>query len=196
MGRFTLQQRGLLLGIARAALTNRLVFGQSVSEAVQQAMGAAYAAGQPAPALLDAVACFVTIWQGEHGNLRGCRGEVSAHQPLIRSVAQMALAAALDDPRFTPVTAAEIPELLIEISVLTPLERIEPQAVEIGKHGLLIAHGAHRGLLLPEVAVEHHMDVEAFLEAVCWKAGLPESAWRDPATALWAFETEAWEEET
>lgn len=195
MGRFTSPQRGLLLGIARAALTNRLVFGQPAGEAVQQAMAAAYVAGQPAPVLVEAGACFVTLWQGEHGNLRGCRGEVNAHQPLIRSVAQMALAAALDDPRFTPVTAAEMADLLIEISVLTPLERIEPHAVEIGKHGLLIARGAHRGLLLPEVAVEHHMDREAFLDAVCWKAGLPESAWRDPATALWAFETEAWEED-
>lgn len=195
MGRFTSQQRGLLLGIARAALTNRLVFGQSAAEAVQQAMAAAYAVGQLDPALLDAGACFVTLWQGEHGDLRGCRGEVGAHQPLIRSVAQMALAAALDDPRFAPVTGAEMADLLIEISVLTPLERIEPQAVEIGRHGLLIVRGAHRGLLLPEVAVEHHMDAEAFLEAVCWKAGLPESAWRDPATALWAFEAEAWEED-
>ena len=194
MGRFTAQQRGVLLGVARAALTNCLVFEQPVGEAVQQAVAAAYAPREPDPALLADGACFVTLWQGEHGSLRGCRGEVAAHQPLIRSVAHMALAAALDDPRFRPLTAAEVPGLLIEISVLTPLEPIKPEAVEIGRHGLLLARGSHRGLLLPEVAVEHHMDAETFLDALCWKAGLPDGAWRDPAAALWAFETEAWEE--
>ena len=173
MGRFTAQQRGVLLGVTRAALTNRLVFGQSAGEAVQQAVAAAYASGQPDPALLGSGACFVTLWQGEHGNLRGWRGEGTAHQPLLHCVAQMALAAALDDPRFAPVTAAEVPALLVEISVLTPLVRIEPQVVEIGRHGLLITRGGQRGLLLPEVAVEHHMDAETFLDAVLesWAAG-------------------------
>jgi len=200
MQRFSEQQRALLLSVARTALINCLLREQRPSEAAQAAVAAALAA-QPqtdpemdVEALLTPAACFVTLWQGEHGNLRGCRGEFTPQQPLIEAVAQMALATALDDPRFAPVTAAEVPQLRIEISVLSPLRPIRPEEIEIGRHGLLIARGRQRGLLLPEVPVEHHMDVETFLDALCWKAGLREGDWRDPETALWAFETEAWEE--
>ena len=201
MQRFSEQQRALLLSVARTALINCLLHGQRPSEAAQAAVEAVLAA-QPQAAdpasnsetLLAPAACFVTLWQGEHGNLRGCRGEFTPHQPLIEAVAQMALATALDDPRFDPVTAAELPRLRIEISVLSPLQPIRPEEIEIGRHGLLIARGRQRGLLLPEVPVEHQMDLETFLDALCWKAGLREGDWRAPDTVLWGFETEAWEE--
>lgn len=201
MERFSAAQRASLLGAARAALTNCLLRNLPPHAAAQQAVAAAlaehHAAGGadqlPSP-LLAAGACFVTLWQGEHGRLRGCRGEFTAHQPLLAAVAQMALAAALDDPRFEPVSPAEVAELRIEISVLTPLQPIAPRDIHIGQHGLLLVQGGHRGLLLPEVPVEHHMDREQFLDALCHKAGLPAGAWRDPVTSLWSFETEAWEE--
>jgi AmmeMemoRadiSam system protein A len=196
MHRFSEQQRALLLSVARTALINCLLHEQPPNAAAQAAVDAALAAHPELDTdmLLEPRACFVTLWQGEHGNLRGCRGEFTPHQPLIGAVAEMALATALDDPRFAPVTAAEVPQLRIEISVLSPLEPIRPEEIEIGRHGLLIARGRQRGLLLPSVPVEHHMDVETFLDALCWKAGLREGSWRDPETALWGFETEAWEE--
>jgi AmmeMemoRadiSam system protein A len=196
MGRFSAAQRATLLTIARAALTNCLLCDLPPRAAAEQAVVVALAAGagQPDDELMADAACFVTLWQSEHGRLRGCRGEFSAHQPLPAAVAQMALAAALDDPRFAPVAPAELPQLRIEISVLSPLQPIQPQAIQLGKHGLLLVQGDRRGLLLPAVPIEHHMEREQFLDALCHKAGLPADAWRDPATALWAFETEAWKE--
>lgn len=200
MHRFREPQRTLLLSVARTALIHCLLHGQTPSAAAHAAVAAALAANVQADPqtgtdpLLEPRACFVTLWQGEHGNLRGCRGEFTPQQPLIAAVAHMALATALDDPRFEPVAAAEIPQLRIEISVLSPLEPIRPEQIELGRHGLLIARGRQRGLLLPEVPIEHQMDVETFLDALCWKAGLREGDWRDPETALWGFETEAWEE--
>lgn len=146
------------------------------------------------PALLAPGACFVTLWDRASGELRGCRGEVMAHQPLIAAVAQMAVAAAIDDPRFMPVRAAELPQLRIEISVLSPMYPIRPEEVELGRHGLLVLCGGHRGLLLPQVPIEHGMDRLEFLRAVCWKAGLPEDAWQRPGTELFGFTTDAWEE--
>lgn len=205
MNRFTAPQRALLLATARLALVNCLVHGQSPRTAALAAVADAKAANAtqadlpPArieddPLLADA-ACFVTLWQGSHDVLRGCRGEFNAHQPLLTAVAQMALAAALDDPRFEPLTPTELPQVSIEISVLTPLTPIEPQEIELGRHGLLIAQGNRRGLLLPEVPIEHHLSRDAYLAALCTKAGLPVGAWHDPSTSLWSFETEAWEED-
>jgi AmmeMemoRadiSam system protein A len=147
------------------------------------------------PVLLAPGACFVTLWARASGELRGCRGEVIAHQPLIAAVAQMAVAAATDDPRFVPVTAAELPRLRIEISVMGPMQAIEPEEVELGHHGLMVMRDGHRGLLLPKVPIEHGMDRAAFLRAVCWKAGLPDDAWRRPGTALFGFTTDTWEED-
>lgn len=200
MERFTASQRTLLLATARTALTNCLVHGQSLRNAAQSAAAEALAAatlpvGDTAHPLLADAACFVTLWQDSHGMLRGCRGEFNAHQSLLKAVTQMALAAALDDPRFEPLTAAELPQTIIEISVLTPLAPIEPQDIALGRHGLLIVQGNRRGLLLPEVPIEHHLSRTAYLDALCAKAGLPDDAWRNPSTRIWSFETEAWEEE-
>lgn len=197
MSRFSPRQRALLLSTARASLTNYFARHQPLREAAASAVAEALATSddQPMDELLADGACFVTLWQEKHGQLRGCRGEFTAHQPLLSAVSHMALATALDDPRFPPVSLSELPHLRIEISVLTPLQLIRPEDVEIGRHGLLLALGSHRGLLLPEVAVEHNLDREAFLGAVCWKAGLPENAWQQPGASLWAFETEVWEEE-
>lgn len=203
MPRFSASQRRRLLAVARATLINRLVHGMSPADAVFAALTDAHllgdaGVGQPFDAVLTADgACFVTLWSGKQRTLRGCRGEFAAHQPLplVRSVAQMTLAAALDDPRFTPLTASDVRQVRIEISVLTPPAPVQISDIKIGKHGLLIVHGSHRGLLLPEVPIEHHLSLDQFLAALCDKAHLPADAWRDPASSLLAFETEAWEEE-
>lgn len=193
---FSARQRAILLAVARQSLVNSFALRQRAQQAVEQAIRAGLASvpNEERDALLAQGACFVTLWRRDNGELRGCRGECNAHQSLVMAAGFMALAAAFDDPRFVSVRAAELPELRIEISVLTPLRPIEPGQVEIGRHGLMIVEGGRRGLLLPQVAVEHHMRRDQFLNAVCWKAGLPCDAWRSAAARLWAFETESWTE--
>jgi AmmeMemoRadiSam system protein A len=97
-------------------------------------------------------------------------------------VAETARAAAFDDNRFSPVTSEEAPHLEVELSILSPMQPIQPEQVEIGRHGLLISWQGRRGLLLPQVAVEHDWDRTTFLEQTCRKAGLPLDAWQRGAT--------------
>ena len=98
--------------------------------------------------------------------------------------------AVLRDPRFSPVCAEELPDLNLEISVLSAPEPIRPENIEIGKHGLLVAQGVKRGLLLPQVAVEHKLCRERFLEETCRKAGLKAEAWQEPETQIFGFTCE------
>jgi uncharacterized protein len=93
-------------------------------------------------------------------------------------VLETAIAAAFGDNRFEPVTAEQAPRLKIEISVLSPMFQIAPREVVVGLHGLLISEGQHRGLLLPQVPVEHGWDADTFLSETCRKAGLSSDAWR------------------
>ena len=134
----------------------------------------------PSPHLAEPRGAFTTLHS--HGKLRGCIGYVTALHPLYTTVAETAVAAALRDPRFPPVTASEAPALQIEISVLSPMAPIAPNAVEVGKHGLLVTLGAFRGLLLPQVPLEWGWDRETFLAETCRKAGLPPDAWQHGAT--------------
>jgi uncharacterized protein len=135
---------------------------------------------------------FVTLHK--RGELRGCIGHIEADQPLGDVVPRCAVAAASTDPRFPPVTLAEVPELEIEISLLGPLEPITgPSDVIVGRHGLVVARDWHRGLLLPQVATEWDWDAETFLAQTCHKAGLPRDAWKHWAR-IWRFEAEVFGE--
>lgn len=150
----------------------------------------------PAPALSGALArpggAFVTLHK--HGDLRGCIGHVEASEPIGRVVPRCAVSAGASDPRFPPVTSSELDDLDIEISLLGPLESIAgPADVEIGRHGLVLERGWHRGLLLPQVATEWQWDAETFLAQTCRKAGLPIDAWKHGAT-IWRFEAEVFGE--
>ena len=116
------------------------------------------------------------------GELRGCVGYVLPVSPVYRAVADTARAAAFEDTRFHPVTLPEARELEVELSILSPPLPIAAEAVEIGRHGLLISMAGHRGLLLPQVPAEHHWDRTTFLEQTCRKAGLPMDAWKNGAT--------------
>ncbi len=127
------------------------------------------------------------------GELRGCIGYVLPTQSLYATVAESARAAALDDPRFPPVTAAEAPHLKIEISVLSPLQPIRPEEVIVGQHGLVVTQGNRRGLLLPQVPIEWKWDHETFLAQTCLKAGLSPDAWQLGAQ-LQAFTAEVFGE--
>ena len=147
------------------------------------------------PALRQVRAAFVTLWRRDTGELRGCRGECIPRRPLTEAVVRMTIASALDDPRFQPVTAQEVPLLRIDINALTPLRPIHPDEVEVGRHGLMIVRAPYAGLLLPDVPARLGWDRIQFLAAVCEKAGLPQSAWRDAQTDLYGFESEEWGEE-
>jgi AmmeMemoRadiSam system protein B/AmmeMemoRadiSam system protein A len=132
---------------------------------------------------------FVTL--NKHGNLRGCIGRIIGDQALYITVQQMAKAAALEDPRFSPVTEKELVELEIEISVLTPLEQIRDfKEIVIGRDGLYITKGYNSGLLLPQVAAEYGWTVEEFLEETCHKAGLPYDAYKSEDTKIYKFSAE------
>jgi uncharacterized protein len=134
----------------------------------------------PSPHLAELRGAFTTIYL--RGQLRGCVGYVFPIASIYRTVAETARAAAFEDTRFWTVTQEEAPELEVSLSILSPLEAIQPEQVEIGKHGLLISHHGHRGLLLPQVPVEHQWDRVTFLEQTCRKAGLPLDAWEKGAT--------------
>jgi hypothetical protein len=129
---------------------------------------------------------FVTLT--EAGNLRGCIGYTSAIKPLYLTVRDTATHAALHDPRFRPVSAAELPQLEYEISVLSPLRRVtDIQQIKIGEHGLLMKNGDSEGLLLPQVPVEQKWDLHTFLEQTCAKARMPSGCWKDEDTDIFSF---------
>ena len=171
--------RQLLLRVAREAI------------AAHVGAGAAHVPSD-APVLERLAGAFVTIHNG--GDLRGCIGHIEATERLARVIPRCAVAACSTDPRFPPVSASEIDDISIEISVLGPLEPIEgPADIEIGRHGLVVEMGWQRGLLLPQVATEWNWDAEAFLAHTCHKAGLPRDAWQRGAK-LWRFEAEVFAE--
>ncbi len=129
---------------------------------------------------------FVTI--KKKGELRGCIGYIQGLKPLDITVKEMALAAAFEDPRFMPVTKDELPQIEIEISVLSPLKKIEDiNQIIPGKHGILIKKGYRSGLLLPQVATEYNWDRVTFLSQTCIKAGLSPKSWEERNTEIYIF---------
>ncbi len=133
---------------------------------------------------------FVTI--KKQGMLRGCIGYIQAIKPLYQTVQEMAEAAALSDPRFSPVTKEELKDLEIEISALTPLKKItDVNQIQVGTHGILIRNGYNSGLLLPQVATENNWDRKTFLEQTCFKAGIyNKDCWKDKDTEIYIFSAE------
>ncbi|MCK4337219.1 MAG: AmmeMemoRadiSam system protein A, partial [Candidatus Aminicenantes bacterium] len=126
--------------------------------------------------LLTKKGAFVTL--KKDGRLRGCIGFIEPIRPLYQTVVQAALYAAFRDKRFLPVTPQELNSLEIEISVLSPLEKIhDPEKINVGRHGLYLLKNGRSGLLLPQVAVDNGWSREMFLRQVCRKAGLPVNAW-------------------
>jgi hypothetical protein len=108
--------------------------------------------------------------------------------PLFETVSEMTEAAASRDPRVAPIEKNELAQIHIDITVLSPLERVrDPLDIEVGKHGLYIASGSKRGVLLPQVALQHHWDIKTFLEQTCLKAGLRENAWEESNTLISSF---------
>lgn len=143
-------------------------------------------------ALCERRGAFVSLYC--RGRLRGCVGQVENPGLLAEVVARSAISAALHDSRFPPIATDEIASLEIEISVLSAPERISPETIVVGTHGLLVARASFRGLLLPQVATERNWSGRRLLEETCIKAGLARDAWRDPATEVFGFTAEIFSE--
>ncbi|MBU3933120.1 MAG: AmmeMemoRadiSam system protein A [Candidatus Omnitrophica bacterium] len=139
------------------------------------------------PLLLKNMGAFVTIHK--QGNLRGCIGNIIGRQPLYLTVRDMAIEAATADPRFAPVTADELEDIDIEISVLSTPERVEDvDEIKLGVHGVIVKRGNSGGVFLPQVATETGWTREEFLDNLCaHKAGLSADAWKDKDTELHSF---------
>ncbi|SEM00246.1 hypothetical protein SAMN04489760_10293 [Syntrophus gentianae] len=181
----TAEDRKALLEIVRSTIEAKLQ-KEGVSPKEQEK-------NQISSVLQEKRGVFVTL--KKRGQLRGCIGYIQAFKPLNQAVREMALAAAFHDPRFLPLKGDELGDLSIEISVLSPLKKIEsPEEIEIGKHGLYIMLGNCSGLLLPQVATEYDWDALTFLEETCYKAGLPYDAWKNEHAAIFIFSAEIIEE--
>jgi len=163
---FSADERSLLLRLAHEAIASALD---------QREISLA----PPSAHLAEPRGAFTTLYY--RGGLRGCVGYVLPVTPLYRTVADSARGAAFDDSRFSPVTRDESRELQVSLSILSPPQPIPADQVEIGRHGLLISLGPYRGLLLPQVPVEHGWDRITFLEQTCRKAGLAIDAWQTGA---------------
>ncbi len=144
---------------------------------------------------------FVTLRRHPGGELRGCIGFPLPTRPLERAIAEAAVAAATEDPRFPAVRAAELPRLTLEVSVLTVPEAISAaraedrvREVRVGRDGLIVEGFGTSGLLLPQVAPEQGWDAAELLDGTCEKAGLPPGAWRDPRVTVRRFSAEVFAE--
>jgi AmmeMemoRadiSam system protein A len=177
---FSSQERSHLLQLAHDSITSTL-------ENFQISLDA------PDPHLAEPRGAFTSLYL--RGELRGCVGYILPRYPVCRAVAETARAAAFDDNRFSPVTKGEAPHLEIELSILSPPRPIRADQIEVGRHGLLISWHGRRGLLLPQVPIEHGWDRTTFLEHTCRKAGLPFDAWQKGA-AIEAFTAEVFSDKT
>lgn len=143
----------------------------------------------PTDKLRETFGAFVTL--SLDGQLRGCIGRIVCDQALYQTIAEMARAAAFEDPRFPPLTPGEFERIHVEISILSPITRCpDPSQVQVGRHGLIMRRGHRQGLLLPQVPVEWEWDADTFKCQTCRKAGLPADAWKHPDTEIYWFEAE------
>lgn len=176
-------QQNKLLEIARRTLESYLKDGKSPEFEVSD------------PQLLEPLGTFVTLRKG--GQLRGCIGEFEATEPLWKVVQRMAIEAAVKDLRFSPVRLNELAEINIEISVLSPLKKIDdPDEIELGVHGVMIKKGLRKGVFLPQVATETGWDKETFMGQLCsQKAGLAWDCWKKKDIEIFTFTAQVFEEE-
>ncbi|MEZ4598826.1 MAG: AmmeMemoRadiSam system protein A [Syntrophotaleaceae bacterium] len=171
------REKEILLDIAREAIASVV------------STGSMYVEPREEKALNIRRGCFVTITC--QGQLRGCIGNFQSELPLFMEVAEMAAASATKDPRFYPMRAEDLEDFDLEISVLSPLKKIEkPEEIKVGIHGIYLEKGYHRGVLLPQVALEYGWDRDSFLQQTCTKAGLPQEAWRAEDCEIYIFSAE------
>lgn len=178
----TPKEKAILLSIARKSIESYVRNGEVYIEPREE------------KALNARNGCFVTIKQG--GKLRGCIGNFQSELPIFKEVAEMAAASASKDPRFYPMKEEDLAAFTLEISVLTPLRKIEDiEEIEVGRNGIYLEKGYYRGVLLPQVATEHGWNRETFLNQTCVKAGLPNDAWRADDAEIYIFSAQVFNEE-
>lgn len=177
-GEFSREERALLLNLAHEAIVSALE-------------NRAISLDPPTVHLAEARGAFTSLYLT--GSLRGCVGFVLPINSVYRSVAETARAAAFEDTRFYPVSLEEARQLEIELSILSPPKPACAEDIDVGRHGILISMAGRRGLLLPQVAVEHNWDRVTFLQQTCHKAGLPADAWQKGAS-IEAFTAEVFGE--
>ncbi|MDR0900967.1 MAG: TIGR00296 family protein [Methanobrevibacter sp.] len=143
--------------------------------------------------LKENLGVFVTL--NKNHELRGCIGYPEPVAPLIEATIEVAISAAINDPRFPSLSKEEFEEIAIEVTVLTKPELLKvdvvsdyPKKIAIGVDGLIVENGFNKGLLLPQVAIEHDMDSESFLANTCMKAGLDSACWLDKDTDIYTFQ--------
>lgn len=166
MGNFlTKDQQTFLLSLAREAIQHHLATGKALKTTVKDQQ------------LLEKRGVFVTLKVNDQ--LRGCIGFPLPYKPLWEAIRDAAVSAATQDYRFQPLALEELPETKVEISVLTLPESVKDvKEIEVGKHGIIISKGMHKGLLLPQVPVEWDWDLETYLSHGCLKAGLADDEWK------------------
>jgi len=179
----TLEEKKILLETARTSI-NSVFTQEKISEPDYNKH----------PIFKSHAGAFVTLTQ--QGVLRGCIGYIVSDQPLFQTVCEAAVQASQYDPRFQPVRQSEIKNLAIEISILSePFPLNSYDEIEIGKHGLILEEEGKRGLLLPQVPVEHHMNRDQYLDSICRKSGFHADYWRTKQLKLYGFTASVFSEE-
>ncbi len=182
----TQEERTVLLKIARSTIVHQLT-GKGSIETLLKSISLT-------ERMKETRGVFVTI--KKHGDLRGCIGYIHGVAPVYKAVIDNAISASTRDPRFDPMTASEIDEVKLEISVMTPLTKISTiEEIKVGVHGLYIEYGKRRGILLPQVATENGWTRDQFLDAVCRKAGLPVDTWKVAHPTIWIYSAQVFGEE-
>ena len=150
--------------------------------------------GKDSERLNMACGAFVTLRKEE--SLRGCIGSICSSKPVYQTVGEAAEAAAFQDPRFPPLNEKELAETIIEISILSPLRRVESiDKINVRRHGVLIRLGESQGLLLPQVAKRNKWDRQTLLENACLKATLEKDDWQKPEAEIMTFSAQVFEEQ-
>ena len=179
---FTREQKKRLIAIARNSI-NEIISNKKVLQVEEND-----------PVLMQRRGAFVTI--KIDGRLRGCIGRIIGDVPLAKIINEMAVEAATSDPRFPALTPEELEKIELEISVLSPLKKIDDiKEIKVGVHGLIIRKAFFSGLLLPQVAAEYKWTREEFLQQTCLKAGLPKDAWKDNAE-IYIFSADVFSEDS
>ncbi|MGE3512505.1 MAG: AmmeMemoRadiSam system protein A [Vicinamibacterales bacterium] len=182
-------ERIRLLSIARAAIAAHVRGGRPEAPDAPPLVERTVPGGR-LPVSYSGV--FVSLYR--QGTLRGCIGTLDGSGWLADAVAETAVSACSEDPRFRPLAPDELDDLELEISVLGPIELVRDlDTIEVGRHGLIVEQGRHRGLLLPQVAAEWRWTRHQFLAETCHKAGLREDAWKAGAT-IFRFEADVFSE--
>lgn len=178
----SLEEKIILLNTARNSIAS--CFGQKIEDT---------AGHSNCPLFNSHCGAFVTLTINKR--LRGCVGFIISDRPLLETVKDAAKYAAFEDNRFAPLTEHELAKIQIEISILSePFPMNGYDDIIVGKHGLILEEKGRRGLLLPQVPIEHKMNKEEYLDAICEKTGFPAGYWKNKQLKMSLFTADVFNE--